>query len=199
MICDKCLRLIYISFDLVKNYISTKCPYCNKFDVYSYSKFLEILQKNNNPLLNNFCFICLKNLNYSEKINFFLLETKDDFFIVCGNCIENKKCQNPLKKIELKKIIEHDLSIYEKNNNNNLEQIKNLENIYSNEYKENIINNLKILEDFEKKLNILELINNKNIIKISLRNKAEKKINELKKILKIKKIIIEQFHLIIIL
>jgi flagellar basal body rod protein FlgB len=55
LICDKCFRLVYISFDFIEHFISTKCPYCYKFDIYKYDTFIEKLKKNNNPLLNCYC------------------------------------------------------------------------------------------------------------------------------------------------
>ena len=143
LICDNCYRLIYISFDFIKNYISTKCPYCYKFNFYNYNNFIEKLKKANNPLLNSFCHKCLKNVNYSQK-NFFLIEKPDYiFFIVCEKCINTKEYKDFIKKIEIKNLIEHNLSIYEKNKD--LGKIKELEMNYLKEDKNNIINNLKIL------------------------------------------------------
>ena len=51
---------------------------------------------------------------------------------------------------------------------------------------------MEIIKDYEEKLNIIELINN-NTFK-SLRIKAEKKIDEFKKMLSIKKALIKSFH-----
>ena len=190
LICDNCYRLIYISFDFIKNYISTKCPYCYKFNFYNYNNFIEKLKKANNPLLNSFCHKCLKNVNYSQK-NFFLIEKPDYiFFIVCEKCINTKEYKDFIKKIEIKNLIEQNLLIYEKNND--LGKIKELETNYLKEDKINIINNLKIFEEYEKNLNLIEIINKSAVV--SLRTKAEQKINKLKQILKIKKIIIDNFH-----
>ena len=74
-ICDKCFRLIYISFDFIKNYISTKCPYCNKFDIYKYDSFIGKLISGINPLTNSLCSKCLKCFLYSEN-TFYLIEKK---------------------------------------------------------------------------------------------------------------------------
>ena len=90
-ICDKCFRLIYISFDFIKNFISTKCSYCNKFDIYKYTTFIEKLKKINNPLLSACCQKCSKKLNFPDKI-FYLIEKCDyKFSIICDKCINEKK------------------------------------------------------------------------------------------------------------
>ena len=103
-LCIKCFRLIYISFNFIKNFISTKCSYCNKFDIYSYNNFLEKITKNDNPLINSSCYKCSKMLMFSKRL-FYLIEAKDfKFYVVCGLWLEKEKEKqsNYRKKINLK-------------------------------------------------------------------------------------------------
>ena len=118
-ICDKCFRLIYISFDFIKNFISTKCSYCNKFDIFKYRTFIEKFKKINNPLLNACCQKCSKKLNFPDRI-FYLIEKCDyEFSIFCDKCINEKEQQSYIKKFKIEELIRHNLYVYEKNNNLN--------------------------------------------------------------------------------
>ena len=194
-ICDKCFRLIYISFDFIDDFILTKCSYCNRFDVYKYTAFIKKLNKMNNPLLNIHCQKCSKKLNVHYK-NFYLIEKPDYIFsVACDKCAEEKEFQSYIKKIIISELIRHYFYIYEKiymyEINNNLDKIKQLEQNFLKE-KKNILNNLIILKDYEEKLNLIELINQNSLN--PLRAKAEKKISKLKNELNIKKILVEYFH-----
>ena len=112
-ICDKCFRLIYISFDFIKNFISTKCSYCNKFDIFKYRTFIEKFKKINNPLLNACCQKCSKKLNYPDRI-FYLIEKCDYVFsIFCDKCINEKEHQSYIKKFRIRELIGHYLYVYE--------------------------------------------------------------------------------------
>ena len=179
-ICDKCFRLIYISFDFIDDFILTKCSYCNRFDVYKYTAFIKKLNKMNNPLLNIHCQKCSKKLNVHYK-NFYLIEKPDYIFsVACDKCAEEKEFQSYIKKIIISELIRHYFYIYEKiymyEINNNLDKIKQLEQNFLKE-KKNILNNLLILKDYEEKLNLIELINQNSLN--PLRAKAEKKISKL--------------------
>lgn len=143
----------------------------------------------NNPLFKCYCHKCLNVFHFSEKI-FYLIEKNDyKFFVICESCINEDEYKDTIKKLKMKDIIEHNLFIYEKNKD--LDKIKDLETKFLDE-KTNLIKNLEILNDYEEKLDLIELISN-NIFG-SLRKIAEKKINELKKELKIKKLIIDSFY-----
>ena len=128
-ICVKCFRLIYISFDFIKNYISTKCSYCNKFDIYKYENFIEKIKKSNNPLLNSNCHKCFRYFNYSEK-SFYLIEKSDyNFCVICEDCVDSKEYKEYyLKKVKVGDLVEHNLSIYAKGKN--LDELKDLETKY---------------------------------------------------------------------
>lgn len=188
-ICDKCFRFIYISFDFIKNYISTKCSYCNKFDIYTYDTFYEKIKIGENPLLKSCCHKCKNNFMLSED-SFYLFEDADyNFIILCQNCLIKTETREYKKKIKLNYLIEHNLSIYEKNKN--LDTIKNLETKFSNN-KKNILLNVEIFKKYEKDLLIIESIIKNNQFSPLSKN-AEDKLNNLKKELKIKKKIIESF------
>ena len=89
-VCEKCFRFVYISFDFIQNYISTICSYCKNISIYTYEKFLEIINENNNPLLNSVCKKCKKSFIFSQNNNpFYLIEKENkNFFIKCKNCLE---------------------------------------------------------------------------------------------------------------
>ena len=184
LICDKCLRLVYISFELIPNFISTKCTYCNKFDTYEYISFIDKLKKINNPLLNNICDNCSENKSY------FLVEKSDyDFFTVCKKCINKEKYLNPSKKFKLTELAKHGLYLYEKNNN--LDEIKNVESLFL-DMRSFLIKNLEKIKDYEENLNQVELISQNTFGK--LHKNAEIKLAKLKIELKIKKTIIKSFY-----
>ena len=113
LICDKCFRLLYISFDFIKNFIATKCPYCLKFNTYKYDDFFEKLNKYNNPLSNSNCQKCLKKINYCEK-EFHLIEKPNyTFFVVCNECLYLKEYKDYIKKYTIQELIGHYLYIYD--------------------------------------------------------------------------------------
>ena len=91
-ICDKCFRLVYISFDYIKNYISTYCIYCRNLSVYKYDTFLEKIKEIENPLLNCYCNKCNKSFIFSDEKNpFYLIETEENnFIIICEKCDKSK-------------------------------------------------------------------------------------------------------------
>ena len=159
LISENCYRLVYISFDFMKHFISTKCSYCNKFDIYDINKntFIEKLKMINNPLFKCYCHKCLNAFHFSEK-NFYLIEKIDyKFFVICESCINEDEYKDTIKKLKMKDIIEHNLFIYEKNKD--FDKIKDLETKFLAE-KTNLIKNLEIINDYEKKLDLIELISN---------------------------------------
>ena len=171
-ICDKCFRFRYISFDFIENYISTKCSYCNKIDIFKYDVFLEVIKSNKNPLLNSYCYKCKSNFLFS-KSSFYLLENLDfTFFVICENCFKNHKNKEYKKKIILKDLINHNLYLYEKNKD--LDKLKLLEIEFMNN-KMKLQKDLKIFENYEQNLLLIgSLMKN---TPLSLRQKAEKKLN----------------------
>ena len=192
-ICDKCFRLLYISFDYIKNYISTYCLYCKNILVYKHDKFLEKIKEGNNPILNSYCLNCYKSFIYSDnKCPFYLIEEKDyNFFIICENCIDTSKLKE-FKKINFKELIQHNLYLYENNSNDNkLDKLEDLEN-KSNENDLEIKTHLKSFEDYKNNILLFESIIRE--APLSLRKKAEEKLLLLKKEIKIKDILIKYYN-----
>ena len=188
-ICDKCFRLIYLSFDFIKDFISTKCSYCNKFDIYKYDTFIEKLKCEKNPLIDSFCFKCLKIYQYSEK-DFYLIEKSDyKFYVICQNCLKKVDFKEYQKILNLKELIEHNLTIYEKNKN--LENLKNME-IEFLKNQNNLLIKIKEFKKYQEQLKLIETII-KNTTS-SLRKQAEEKLIKLKKEIIIKNKIIELFN-----
>ena len=71
-ICDKCFRLVYISFDYICDCISSYCLYCKNLSVYKYDAFIEKLNENKNPLLNCYCNKCFKSFIFQILVILFI-------------------------------------------------------------------------------------------------------------------------------
>ena len=100
-ICNKCFRMIYISFNYINNYVTTYCFYCNKINIYDYYKFFDKI-KNDNPFINTPCTKCHKYFNYLENQRFYLIENKKYiFFVICSNCFNINNNIQEYKKISL--------------------------------------------------------------------------------------------------
>ena len=190
-ICDKCFRLIYISFNYIKNYISSYCQYCKQLYVYKYDQFLSIIQQNINPLLNSSCRKCNNSFIFSD-IPFFLIEqTNNNYFILCNNCSNNNKDEY-VKKINLEDLMIHYLYLYENGQNEyKLDKLKEIES-KSQKYNKLIEENLKFYEEYKNNILFIESII-KNV-PLSLKKKAEEKIINLKNEIKIKNKIIEYYN-----
>ena len=182
--CDRCLRLVYISFNFIKNYISTYCLYCKKLFVYSYQNFYKNLKKNKNPILYIKCKNCRKIFNFSKDDNpLYLVEKKKDkFYIICQNCLENENNERYIQKIIINNLMNHPLDIYVKDTrftklkvlDKNLQKINNEIDYYLKLY-QHLIDNIFIIELIAKD------------VPLSLRKKAEQKIKKIKLKLKLKK------------
>ena len=144
--------------------------------------FIQKLQKNENPILDSECQVCLKSFIYSDKENpFNLIELENKkFIIICNNCFLNNKDKYPYKKIiQFQDLIEHKSYIYPQIDNNENAQI-NIEKDIS------LINSYKFLFNYYIKYYnaIKDLSDN---IPFSLKTKIEEKINHLNQDLIIKK------------
>ena len=126
LICDKCFRLLYISFDFIKNFIATKCPYCLKFNAYKYDDFIEKLKKYNNPLSNSNCQKCLKKITYSERAFYLIEKPNYTFFVVCNECLSHNEYKDYIKKYTIQELVDHYLYIYD--GGGGLDKIKQTEN-----------------------------------------------------------------------
>ena len=202
LICDRCFRLIYISFNDIQDCVSTYCLYCKKLNVYTYDKFLKKIEENKNQLLNLICKSCNKSFIFSDDKNpFYLIEknnTIDDnddnneYFIICSKCLKNNKYNEYKKKVNCEELMGYYLYLYdngEKENQTN--KIKDLDKSFD-KYNKEINEHLIYYEEFKNKISFFE-----SIIKdapLTLRKKAEKKILKLKKEIEIKNKIIEYYN-----
>ena len=181
LICDKCFRLIYISFNYIKEYISTHCLYCKKIAVYKYDSFYDKF-KGNDLLLNTPCFKCNKFLNSKNLNQFYLIEESENrFLFICDKCKneENEIIKNK-KIINITDLINIDNTLYENNNND------------FNVYFKNVELNITKLQKYEEYVSLIEKIN-KNT-PISLKIKANHILQKLKNILKCINLITENFR-----
>ena len=194
-ICDKCFRLVYISFDYISDCISSYCLYCKNLSVYKYDAFIEKMNENKNPLLNCYCNKCFKSFIFSDSSNpIYLIEKMNyNFFIICKECLEKNKCNEYVKIYKCQELISHYLYLYENDNNkkNKLDNIKNLEK-QSEKINEKIKLYLNIYDMYKSNISKIELII-KNA-PLSIRNHAQEKLLQLKKELIIKNKIIEFYN-----
>ena len=193
-ICDKCFRLVYISFDYISNYISCYCLYCKNLGIYKYDKFIEKINENKNPLLNSYCNKCYKSFIFSDSENpFYLIEKVGyNFYIICKECMEKDNYKEYIKKYECLELINHYLYLYEdqNNNRNKLDALKVLEK-KSESMNKTIKSYLNLYDEYKVNISIIELII-KNA-PLSLRNQAKEKLLNLKKEIIIKNRIIEYY------
>ena len=197
IICNICFRMVYISFNYIKDYISTHCLYCSKISIYNYNTFFEKI-KGNDILLNSPCIKCNKFFDYSNQDNpFYLIEkSKLTFIVICQKCINEDKTKNDLKIndsdkiINFHKLINFDFKIYQ-NNDLRLSFLQDLNSQIPN-IKENIKVNLKIFKQFENKILLIESINNN--VPLSLKIKANKILHKINIIIKIVNMIIENYN-----
>ena len=194
-ICDKCFRLIYISFDYICDCISSYCLYCKNLSVYKYDTFIEKMNENKNPLLNCYCNKCFKSFIFSDSSNpiYLIEEMNYNFYIVCKECLEKNKCNECVKKYKCQELNSHFLYLYENDNNNKkkLDNIKYLEK-QSEKINEKIKKYLNIYDMYKNNISKIELII-KNA-PLSLRNQAQEKLLQLKKEIIIKDKIIEFYN-----
>ena len=160
-ICERCFRLVYISFDFISDYISCFCLYCKNLLVYKYDEFIEKISENKNPLLNCYCYKCFKSFIFSDSSNpFYLIEKKDyKFIIICHECLKKNNRKEYVKKFECQELISHGLYLYENkyNNASNLDNLKNLEE-QSEKINEKIKLYLNIYDDYKKNISKIESI-----------------------------------------
>ena len=188
-ICDRCLRLVYISFNFIKNYISTYCSYCKKISVYSYQNFYENYKDNKNPILENIkCKNCINLFSAFKDGNpLYLIEKKNDlFYIICKNCLENENEEIYIQKIIITELMNHPLDIYVKDTR--YTKLKELDK-QSQQTNNEIDYYLKLFQDLIDNIFIIELIIRD--VPLSLRKKAEEKIKKIKLEIEIKKLIID--------
>jgi len=194
-ICDKCFRLVIISFDYISDYISTYCLYCKNLSVYKYDAFIEKMNENKNPLLNCYCNKCFKSFIFSDSNNpIYLIENvNNNFFNICQECLEKDNCHEYIKKYKCQEIINHYLYLYENNHSNRykLDNIKDLEK-QSEKINEKIKLYLNIYDTYKNNISKFELIIKK--APASLRSQAQKKLIQLKKEIIIKNKIIEYYN-----
>ena len=193
-ICEKCLRLVLISFDYIKNYILTYCFYCKNVRLYEYDTFIEELNENKNYLLNSHCKFCNKIFIFSDNNNpFYLIENyKDEFLVICEECFKINNIKDYRKKIKFEELIHHNLYLYDNEKNNNELNTYKINEQQNEKINKIIQKNLKALDEYNNNLLFIESII-KDVPK-SLRIKAEKKLSYLKKEIIIKKKIIEYYN-----
>ena len=176
-ICDRCFRLVYISFDYISDYISSYCSYCKNLLVYEYDTFIEKLKESKNPLLNCYCSKCFKSFIFSDSSNLFYLIEKVDynFYIICQECLKKNNYNEYVKKYECQELISHYLYLYENkyNNTNKLDNLKILEE-QSEIINEKIKSYLNIYDEYKKNISKIESIIKK--APISLRDQAKEKL-----------------------
>ena len=201
-VCEKCFRFVYISFDFIKNYISTICSYCEDISIYTYDKFLEKINGNNNPLLNSICQKCKKSFIFSQGNNpFYLIEKENKkFFIKCKNCLEldedNEANENG-NKIKCDELLEHFDKFYKNEEEEKYIMKKLLELRDEKSDKDidrDIIKYLKEFENYKKHISIIEDILKNYNLPLSLRQKVEKKLFDVKYDIKIKNKIIDFYN-----
>ena len=187
-ICDRCLRLVYISFNFVPNYISTYCLYCKKILVYSYNNFYQIIKEKNNPVLFCKCKKCKKLNSFSKDGNpLYLIEKKNDiFYIICENCLENEKDERYVRKILVNELMNHSLDFYVRDIR--YTKLKELDK-HSQKINNEIDYYLKIFENLKDNIFIIELIIKE--LPTTLWKKAREKIKNIKLDIEIKKMIID--------
>ena len=194
-ICERCFRLVYISFDFISDYISSYCSYCKNLLVYKYDEFIDKISENKNPLLNCYCNKCFKSFIFSDSSNLFYLIEKVDynFLIVCQECLKKDNNNEYVKKCECQELISHGLYLYE-NKYNNISKLDNLKNLeeQSEKINEKIKSYLNIYEEYKKNISKIESIIAK--APLSLRNQAQDKLLQLKKEIIIKNKIIEYYN-----
>jgi hypothetical protein len=168
-ICERCFRLVYISFDFISDYISSYCSYCKNLLVYKYDAFIEKTNKNKNPLFNCYCNKCFKSFIFSDSSNpIYLIEKINyNFFIICQEYLLKDNSIEYIKKYNCQELLSHYLYLYE--NKFKLEELKELEK------KSEIIDNkiqlyLRIFEEYKNNISKFELIIKK--ASLSLRNQA---------------------------
>lgn len=188
-ICDKCFRMIYISFNYINNYVTTYCFYCNKINIYDYYKFFDKIN-NDNPFINTPCTKCHKYFNHLENQRFYLIENKKNiFFVICSNCFNINNNIQEYKKISLF----HDLFEFnEKDYKNGKDLIPSIFYQELIKINENSTYYIKYFNKYEKIINNFEsaLIN----VPISLRKIAQEKLEKGKLLIKIVKIIHENYN-----
>ena len=187
-ICDRCLRLVYISFNFVPNYISTYCLYCKKLLVYPYNIFYQIIKEKNIPILYSKCEKCKKLNCFSKDGNpLYLIEKKNDiFYIICENCLENEKDERYVRKILVNELMNHSLEFYVRDIR--YTKLKELDK-HSQKINNEIDYYLKVFENLKDNIFIIELIIRE--LPTTLWKKAREKIKKIKLEIEIKKIIID--------